>query len=231
MASMINWPDNPVSDIIRNAIYPVKTIRVSMPDSPLSLGCMAWVSYDAGMSIRDPRMESAGVKTTGWAKAADTYIYLPDHIRPEQLQEWLSEIGWIIGAGYMYRWHHAPGQPYNHLWGLKRYSIAGMDTAYGDANPDLAEMADKYGCWSWEINCAYRKGEGHTAMLLPKWREHDPTLTAAGSRLGVFPGWAGEHPWLRATDPNTGYESQYYFCKPKKYNRHKDVLAKEDKKI
>ena len=225
---MLNWPSNPIAEIVRNSAYPVKTVMVSMPDTPISLGCMLWLNYDAGMAIRDPRMDVNGVKVTGWSKSADTYIYIPDYVKPEQLQDWLSAIGWGIGAGYMYRWHHSPGRPMNHLWGLTRYTIAGMDTAHGDANSDLAEMTGKYGCWSWEINCAWRKAEGHSAIYFAKWREHDPTLTDNGTRLGKFPGWNGAHPWLKATAPDTGYESRYYFCKPEKYNKHRDVLVKED---
>jgi len=171
-------------------------------------------------------MDMQGVKVSGWSRAADSYIFLPGHVAPEELQQWISEIGWRIGAGYMYRWFFSPGDAHKHLWGMMRYSIAGMDTALGDTAPDLAEEAERYGVWSWEINCAWRKGEAHSKIFFPKWREADPTLLEDGTSEGAFPVWDGDHPWLRATEPNTGCESQYYFCKPPKYNKQKDVLVK-----
>ena len=223
---MLNWPNNPIADKIRDAILSIKRITISMPDTSTPQGAMMEIMYDAGMSIRDPRMDQQGVKVTGWSRAATTYIYLPIYATPEQIQEWISALGWAIGSGYMYRWHFAPGRPLKHLWGMERYSINGMDTALGDSAPDFAEMTVEHGCWSWEINCAWRKAEGHTALLFTKWKEHDPTLTDDGTRSGDFPGWAGEHPWLRATEPNAGYESRYYFCKPEKYNKNRDVLVR-----
>jgi hypothetical protein len=127
----------------------------------------------------------------------------------------------------MYRWHHSPGRPLKHLWGMERYTIGGMDISHGDSNPDLAEMTVKYGCLSWEINASYLKMHGHTAYLWPEWYRCDPSLADDGSRTTPFPGWDGEHPWLRASEPNTAYESRYFFCPTYRGNGKNKRLHKE----
>ncbi len=218
--------DNPIVAKIP-MILPIKTISISTPAKPLS-GIMLWIKYDAGMDMADPDVDKKfenKIKTTGWSRMSDTYIRLDcDWYRPEDIERWVSEIGWALGGGYMYRWHSSPGRPKKHLWGTLQYEVMGSSMAEGDTAPELAELCEQLGCWQWEINCAYKKDKGHSKMYFDRWRKADPTLETDGSRSTTFPGWESYHPFLEATKTGTGYESRYYFCKPKKYHKDRDVL-------
>lgn len=237
---MINLPDNPIADKIP-LIYPIKRINISTPCNPHS-GLMLQIVYDAGMDMRLPELDipdnsspnaiieqRKAVTVSGWSRMSDTYILLPSVFwtSPADIEAYISEIGWQLGAGYMYRWHHSPGDPHKHLWGLIRYSCAAGDMSSGDDSEELAELAEEHGCWSWEINASYRKADGCSALHWPEWYRCDPSLSEDGSRTAPFPGWDGHHPFLQATEPHTGYESHYFFCptyrgKGKNKHMHKE---------
>ena len=222
---MLNLPDNPIAKKL-NLLSPVKRISISTPDKPGS-ALMIQIVWDAGLDMRMseldvPDISSAdaiieqrkAVTVSGWGRLADTYILLEgiSWDDPAIIERYVSEIGWRLGAGYMYRWQHSPGEPHKHLWGLIRYAVMGDDLYNGDASEELSLLSEEYGCWTWEINASYRKMHGHTAMFWPEWYGCDPSLDQDGGRSASFPGWDGCHPWLRATKSLTGYESHYYFC-------------------
>lgn len=215
-------PKNPLAEIIEKIIWPIKTITVATPSTPTPVEGMVWITYDMMTSQIKQKKEGT---LSSMSRIPDTYHHLLSCPTPQELQEWISEVGWALGAGYMYRWHHAPGRKSLHLWGLERYSVMGDDSAEGDTSPELAELCEKFGVWSWEINCAYGKQNGFTLDLMASWLKNDPSLQPDGSRLGNFPGWNGDHPWLQAVEPGTGYESRYQFAKPEKYNKNRDVLV------
>lgn len=218
------WPENPLAEIIKNILWPIKTVSVATPSTPEPVTGMVWITYDVITSQTVKTVEK--IEATGFSRIADTYHHLLSCPTPQELQDWVSELGWTLGAGYMYRWHHAPGRRSEHLWGLERYIIGNDAIQEGDSSQELAELCRQYGVWSWEINCSYNKQNGSSAGMMNSWRKHDQSLLENGSRQGAFPGWDGEHPWLQASETGTGYESQYYFVRPERYNKSKDVLRK-----
>lgn len=220
--------DNPVAAAIPLYV-PIKTISVATPNLPGS-DLIVWIKYDAGLDMRHTEIEEKNkdVKVTGWSRLSDDYIRIScDWSEPSEIEKWVSEVGWRLGAGYMYRWNKAPGRTNGHLWGSAIYEVNGDALARGDKAYDLAELCETYGCWEWEINCAYQKDKGHSSMFFDRWKEADPTLQPDGSRSGNFPGWQNYHPYLAAEQIDTGYESRYYYSKPKKYNRQRDVMVKQ----
>lgn len=218
----ITWTDNPLSEMIKTIVWPIKTVTVATPSTPKPVTGMVWICYDA---MTAQTVQIAGeIEATGMSRIADTYHHLLSCPSPEELQGWVSELGWVLGSGYMYRWHHAPGRRMEHLWGLERYAVAGEAMQEGDNSKELAALCAQYGVWSWEINCAYGKRNGMSAMMMDSWIHHDPSLQEDGSRAGYFPGWDGAHPWLQAQETGSGYESQYYYARPKRYSANKDVL-------
>lgn len=212
--------DNPIWGKIRIPIEMgiPKTISVACPArAPYNIVHIS-ISWDEGCNIRVPAHEDRrlkGVDTTGWSRRADTSIriILPAGTDPQQIEDWISIIGWRLGAGYMYRWSHAPGNPRKHCYGLSRYTSMGEDSEYGDRSPDLADRAERDGNFSWEINCAWKKSEGASKIFWESWLKCDPTLNNDGGRKKEFPGWDGNHPWEKAEEKNTGFESHFYFCK------------------
>ncbi len=200
-------------------IAPPKTIKLSMPDTE-GVGSMLWITYDMMYETKPTGLALAD--TTVYSRPADTYHYISEYHTPEFWQDIISVAGWILGAGYMYRWQFAPGREHNHLWGLDRYDLGDGDvTATGDSNYGLAELCRQYGTWQWEINSAWRREE-----KLIKWRTEDPRRGEDGCRTTPFPWWSSNHPLLRATVEGTGYESHYYYVQPRKYNPREDVMVK-----
>jgi hypothetical protein len=154
------------------------------------------------------------VKVRGWSRRANTEITatLQEEILPGDIERWLSEIGWALGAGYMYRWHTAPNTGSMPYWafGADRYTVAGMDTAYGDNNADLAQEAYTHGFWQWEINAAYNKQQGNSSLFWDEWYRCDVSLDSDGSRSTQWLGWDGHCPMLTA-DPQSCTEAQYFY--------------------
>ena len=222
----MNWPTNPIADIVRGSAWPLQTIRVAKPDCDSTL--MVWLTYASWVSTQHTDERLPGVTIQGGGSPADTYRAVLEMPSPQMVQDWISELGWRVGAGYLYRWHFAPGRPMRHLWGLDRYIVGDEESALGDSDPSLADLCKQYGCWQWEINCAWRRGEAR-GWQLERWRKHDPTLLEDGSRAGAWPGWDGEHPWLRATELGTAYESHYYYVRPERYCPTTDVLRRAEK--
>ncbi len=182
---------------------------------------MLWIRY-RGMVVTRPAM--AVVDTTIYSKVADTYHILDESHTHQEWEEIMSRAGWELGAGYMYRWHHAPGRSHDHLWGLEHYDFGDGDiSATGDTAPELADLARQYGVWQWEINCSWG---GMPQEQLTRWRAEDPTRGEDGTRSTPFPGWSATHPWLRAVQPGTGYESHYYYVMPERPDRETDALVK-----
>ena len=98
-----------------------------------------------------------------------------------------------------------------HLWGLA-IQRNGQRFIIGGQQPLACGVVRAHGCWEWEINASYNKKHAHTALFWPEWYKCDPSLDEDGSRSAPFPGWEGNHPWLRASQPQTAYESHYYYC-------------------
>lgn len=202
-------------------VAPPATIRLAVPDTA-NTGAMLWVSYDM---MYETKPSQADLDTTVYSRPADTYHYLNESHTPAEWQDIMSRAGWTLGAGYMYRWHLAPGREHYYLWGLEIYDLGDNDvSALGDSNYGLAELCRQYGAWEWEINSAWRRQD-----KLIKWRAEDPQRGEDGLRSIPFPGWAAEHPWLRATREGTGYESHYCYVLPPDYNRHTDVLLAQER--
>lgn len=199
-------------------IAPPKTIKLSMPDAE-NVGAMLWITYDA---MIETQQIQDGVTQSGFGRPADTYHYIGELHMAQEWQDIMSEAGWLLGGGYMYRWQFAPGREYNHLWGLDVYDLGDGDvTATGDSNYGLAELCRQFGVWQWEINSAWHRQDN-----LIKWRAEDSQRGTDGLRSIPFPGWAGEHPLRRATAEGTGYESHYCYIKPPKYKKNEDILVK-----
>lgn len=200
-------------------IAPPKEIRLSKPDTDRT-AAMLWITYDTMTETRRMLLDGS-ITETGFSRPADTYHYIADIYTADEWQKIMSEAGWILGGGYMYRWHSAPGRESLHLWGLEIYDFGDGDvSATGDSSYALAELCKKFGNWEWEINSAWRRQD-----KLIKWRTEDPQRGEDGLRFTPFPGWAGEHPWARAKEEGTGYESHYCYVKPPKYNKREDILA------
>lgn len=233
---MIKLPDTPITQYIPIEWGIIKTIRLAVADQPGSDIIMS-IIWDEMSPVRLPEMEQQGIMSAnGISRRSDTVIRCPiDWILPSDIEGWLSQIGWRIGAGYMYRWHKSPidasdtvaKDSLSHIIGVSSYVINGVDTIIGDRDTEdvLADMI-QYGHWEWEINCSYRKYEGSTALFWPSWKAHDNTLQDDGSRRDDFPGWHGNHPYLRAVEPRSAYESRYFYSKPKRFNKHTDILPK-----
>ncbi|GIV86611.1 MAG: hypothetical protein KatS3mg054_0640 [Chloroflexus sp.] len=200
-------------------LAPPKTISLALPDTE-SVEAMLKITYSTMIETRSHAAD--GVAIASYSRPADTYHLLDVHHTPQGWHDIMSEAGWVLGAGYMYRWHYAPGQTLDHLWGLLRYDLGDGDiTATGNADDVLAELCRQFGAWHWEINSAYMLPAG-----LVNWRAEDPTRSEDGTRPLPFSGWAGEHPWLRATQPNTIIESRYYYVMPAHYDKRTDALSK-----
>lgn len=229
---MITLPNTPISEYIPITEEPIACIRISTPNAPIIRSLHIQIVWGTGERVRVPSQEhrSPGVDVTGWSRRADTEIrvpYLPADTSIEDIERWVSEVGWVLGAGYMYRWFHGPSKTRpDHAFGGARWTSLGEENAIGDEDTDLAEDAVESGYWEWEINATYRKAESYTSVLMDSWRRHDPTLAEDGSRLGPFPGWDGGHPYLTTGERNTGYESHYFFAMPRDYHPSGDVLPR-----
>lgn len=200
-------------------IAPPKVIRLSKPDTDRT-AAMLWITYDKVYETKPVGFMQAD--TTIFSRPADTYHLINEINTADEWQKIISEAGWILGGGYMYRWHNAPGRESLHLWGVEVYDLGDGDvTGMGDSSYMLAELCKKFGNWEWEINSAWRREDS-----LIKWRTEDPQRGEDGLRSTPFPGWVGEHPWARAKAEGTGYESHYLYIKPPKYNKREDILAK-----
>lgn len=221
----MRYPNNPIAQIAKNTPWPIKTIRVSTPSTAEPVEAMIWISYNKSTK-QNPDLGIEGVKIEGIGVIPDTYHHLLEMVSPQQLQKWVEELGWVLGSGYMYRWHTGPGRPLAHLWGTETYTMLGSDLSEGDSSPRLAALCEQYGAWQWEINVAYGLQYSDNAWQLKAWQKHDPSLLADGSRAGAFPGWAGEHPWLQSAAKDEVYESHYYYATPEKYNKRCDVLVR-----
>lgn len=221
-------PKNSVSPFIPLGNGVIKTIAISIPDMPMMTSAHLRINWDMGMDVRVPEMDVSdtsspdaiiegrnAVVCTGWSKRADTNIAvtLAAETTPQDIEQWMSEIGWAIGAGYMYRWYHGPSDVAPEWdFGGGVYTCAGMDSAVGDEQPQLAQVAKDNGYWSWEVNAAYHKSQGQSKMYWEEWYRTDISLIENGSRLEPFPGWDGSHPWLWSKSANTGYESHYFYA-------------------
>jgi len=206
-----------ISLVKKQVLYIPKTISLSVPDTDNTFA-MLRIHY-AGMVPSQMNVLENTAKLSILSRPADTYRLIKEYHSMQEWQQMISEAGWYFGAGYMYRWRHAP-HSLPHLFGLEVYEFIGGDTtAVGDADTDLNDLATKHGCWEWEVNSAWLRLD-----KLPEWADEDPVRGKDGCRNIPFPGWAGEHPILR--DVEMGYESHYYFYKPEKYDKETSVLVK-----
>lgn len=227
-------PDNQISRKIPD-LGVIKKLSLSVADE-LHSDIVVEITWDCILDMAYPDIDKPDVKTTGFSRQTPTAIRCKVWWKePEEIECWVSEIGWALGAGYMYRWHKPPVPPddetgidtVRHFFGIPLYKIMGEDDVIGDTdNSDLVAVAAEKGYWQWEINCAYRKSDGSSKMFWRKWKEADPSLAEDGSRPTAFPGWEGRHPFLRATEPRTGYESRYFYCLPKNGKNKRDVFVK-----
>jgi len=219
--------ENPIYNIVKNTIWPIKTISVATPATEVPMLGVLRISWDM-MTNEETKLGLFGETSLSDISRLPDKMYALPAARPEEIEAWLSEVGWSIGAGYMYRWNKAPGRPYDHLWG-NLYTIG--DSPMVEESPDidseeLAEATILNGVWEWEINCAWKKAQGSSAEMFESWRKNDPSLEPDGRRSIPFPGWSDSHPWKKAENIGEGYESRYYFCKPKQYVKYRDVLPK-----
>jgi hypothetical protein len=224
---------NQILKKIQPLLVPIKTVTIACPQI-VGSDIFVTITHNAGSDFRVPGREEPldGISTSGWSRMPDWCKRIAiDWEMPQDLEAIISELGWYLGAGYMYRWQCKPRVPSRseHLYG-GRYSITvGNNTessATGDYAEDLMDQTEQHGCWHWEINSSYLMQSGMNKMFWPKWKAEDNTRNDEGLRESPFPGWEGTHPWLAHNDAGDGYESRFFYCKPKNYNKLRDVLAK-----
>lgn len=207
-------------------LVPIKSISFATPASPGS-DVMACITYNAGTEWAEPREDKdfPGVKVSGWSRMPDDYIKIAiDWDTPQEIEQMVSEIGWRLGAGYMYRWIKGPGE-HAHCFG-NQYTINGEALAKGDHSDLMKTIAKECGVYEWEINSSYLMSSGCNPYWA-KWQAEDPRRDSEGMRPSDFPGWDSGHPWHDIPGPHEGYESRFFYVKPKRYNIHRDVLVKK----
>lgn len=214
-------------------LLPIKSITFARP-ACWGDELFATITYNAGSDFAVPKNDEPmdGVRTSGWSRAADTYKVLQVGFSgPQDLEDQIAELGWYLGAGYMFRWQKRPDMPdsaISHYFGGQRYTVeiggVAEDFGRGDYSEDMIESAAQNGLWVWEINSTYLMRCGINQFLWPKWRDEDCTRNEDGLRLSAFPGFSSSHPWMEDFTCD-GYESRFYFSRPKNYNKNRDVMV------
>jgi len=206
-------------------LAPIKSVSIAFPAVPGSEGVMT-ICYNTGEDFGLP-VQGNEVKLTGWSKMADTYIRVKiGWENPLDVEKMVSELGWYLGGGYMYRWIFGPGaERHKHRFGCQRYEVMGDSLAIGEAAPDLLAMAQEHGVWEWEINSAYLMRIGINHFFWTKWKSEDNFRNEDGLRGSPFPGWAGGHRWHPVPEEGHGIESCFFYTMPKKLNKRCDVLV------
>ena len=151
---------------------------------------------------------------------------LPIAPRPkEQIETELSVIAWELGASYLYRWYMRC-HDYTDLFG-NPYTFDDGQPLVDDSAVDVADYlpdARTWGAWVWKFNVSWKRG-----IVIPRQfrsQKRDPFFENDGSRSVPFPGWNNTHPWLTSDEIGDGFESHYFFIKPKYYRKNTDVLPK-----
>lgn len=227
-----SYPSNPLAAGLREDIAGgiVKTIRLAAlrrPGTPL----IVRIIWDEWVSMAHPELERQvpDTRVTGGGRRTDVgrRLDVPWEM-PQDLEEWLAELAWSLGGGYLYRWSipprtgidpMEPKHGYREWFAVPTYAFGGgdPDDVIDDSGADLIAEAAHGGYWQWECNAAFRKVEGHSAAMWPSWRKHDPGLSDDGSRRVPWPGWIDDK-WLRlaktfeyadAADPTTVLQITY----------------------
>lgn len=226
----MNWPNNPLSNLLQREIGIFKTIRVASlrrPLSPISVTIQWDQMTEIGVNTNNPN-----VKASGFSRRTDTCRRLEvDWYEPSEIESWVETVGWLLGSGYLYRWSKppcdnptAPGSGLGIWFGQHPYSdpVAG-EFMSGQSCGDLMDEAGSNGSWQWEINSAWMKGSDDCAskLFFPAWRKNDRSLSEDGSRTGDFSGWKHDK-WLRLAkefettdEPNHALQISYDYTKMK----------------
>jgi hypothetical protein len=196
-----NYPSNPLADAIADDLDCgiAKSIMLSVPIGGSS--GVARIQWDEWIEFRSPEHEHGikGCAVSGGGRRTDIarLIHFPVS-SPAAIEQWCTDMAWVMGGGYLHRWtrpprpgdRDIPGSGLRHFFGHSIYKIMGEEDTIGQGADDaILTQAECHGYRSWEFNSAWRKAEGASAMYLPKWRQHDPTLNLQGGRDTLFPGW------------------------------------------
>ncbi|MCP9496092.1 MAG: hypothetical protein MSG64_16715 [Pyrinomonadaceae bacterium MAG19_C2-C3] len=211
-------PPNPISAVLASEYGVINKVNLSTlrtTDAPLVLRIgwegMRRADRDTHAHIYDRRPDSIRVVRANWESSAE-------------IESWLEECAWALGAGYLMRWIHAPSNKVT--MGIRRsfgdeiYTINGESLSAGDSPRDeMFGVAARDGFIEWEFNSAYLRHESTFPAQLEAWRRHDATLLPSGNRDTIFPGWR-DGKWTRIakdfdtpTDTNTAKEVGYDFTK------------------
>lgn len=194
---------NPILDLIQPRL-PCRTVylhTVRRAGAPLVLELKLPGRAD-GRFVRcedlEPATEAVEVRS---AEVTRTEVHTPtpkwEHL--DQVEEWLEEAAWALGAWDMVRYSKPPEADPEHwrehpgngiavaFCGLDAvYSIPGS-TGTSDNNWSLAAEAARGGWWSWcfKPNAGWKP----ESIALKIARKGDSSLLSDGSRAGKFPGW------------------------------------------
>ena len=219
---------------LKSSVIPLDTIRVATPATPSPTEAVLTVSYCA--STGDAQKTESGATLESWGKLPDTMHLLTPRSK-EEMEAELSDAGFFLGAGYLFRWYHSPGSRMEHRYrnmytfsvGLTadsfRYESLADDSDVDDHSKRLMELSQEHGTWEWEFNVAYRRNLS-TPWQFESWRKHDPTIDDEGKRDRPFPGWDGSFEFRTTEEPNNVIQSEFYYVMPKHYREYHQVLVK-----
>ncbi len=221
-----------VLEFLRSSVIPLDRVAVATPATPYPSEAVMTVSYCASTGSAQKTESGATLET--WGKLPDTMHLLAPRSK-EDIEAELSDAGFFLGAGYLFRWYHSPGSRMEHRY-RNMYSVIAdvanatyeplADDADVSADADrLMDLSEEYGTWEWEFNVAYRRNLA-VPWQFESWKKHDPTIDGEGKRDRPFPGWDGSFEFQTTDEPNNVIQSEFYYAMPKRYRKYQHVLVK-----
>lgn len=227
-----------ILQFLKSSVIPLDTIRVATPATPYPTEAVLTVSYCA--STGDAQKTESGATLETWGKLPDTMHLLAPRSK-EEMEAELSDAGFFLGAGYLFRWYHSPGSRMEHRYrnmytfavGLTadsfRYDPLSDDSDVSADADRLMDLSEEYGTFEWEFNVSYRRNLAKPWQF-ESWRKHDPSIDDEGKRDRPFPGWDGSFEFRTTEEPKNVIQSEYYYVMPKHYHQYQHVLVKGLKK-
>lgn len=229
----MKWPDNnPIADLLAaetergGPMYTVRLSALRRPDTPITVrvgwpmpeGGGAWArepDLDRYRDERDPVLGTVvarhrTVTASSCSRPSDSLIQCcAAWWSVAQLEGWITEAAWHLGAGYFARWSQPPGRDpeamgsgLGHDFGTLGWEVMGHRDALGRCAPsDVVAEAARDGWWTWEHNIGYRQAEigSMSARRALLWlAEAAACRDADGGRSAEWPGWDPEDPkgWI-----------------------------------
>ena len=142
------------------------------------------VSYCASTGSAQKTESGATLET--WGKLPDTMHLLAPRSK-EEMEAELSDAGFFLGAGYLFRWYHSPGSRMEHRYRNMYSVIADVENATYEP---LAFLLTPIGSWTYPKNTG--RGNGNS------------TLRIGGTSPSRGSSKAGENTTRRSTRKESG---------------------------